>query len=109
MVVYDVLSAFGEPCVLMRSFAVPPGPVSGIAVLQGQLVEALGHGWDLARATGRTLGVRDRIVELVLGRSVPVLTAQPPGLNLFAPPHPVDGDAPVLERLAASLGRRPGP
>ena len=105
VVAYDMLAAFGEPGVLTTSFTVPTGSVPGVAALQLRIVEALGHGWDLARATGRTIQVRDRIVELTLDFSARELTGLLPFPGRFAPPQPVAVDAPVLDRLAALLGR----
>lgn len=101
---YDVLAAFGEPGVLTTSFAGPTGSVPGVVALHWQIVEALGHGWDLARATGRPIRVRDRIAALALDVGARELSRRPPGS--FAPPQPAGLDAPVLERLAALLGRR---
>ena len=105
---YDVLAAFGEPGVLTTSFTLPTGSVPGVAAVHLRIVEALGHGWDLARATGQTIQVRDRIAELALDFSAQLLTGLPPGPGPFAPPQAVAVDAPVLERLAALLGRRTG-
>lgn len=107
-----LLAAFGAEGVLQRTFTVPAGTMPGAAALGLRIVEALVHGWDVARATGRPLSFPDELVEQELAftrATLPRLPSPPPGQGPFAPPQPVADDAPALDRLAALLGRRVAP
>lgn len=101
-----LLAAFRAPGVLERTFAVPIGPVPGVVALHLRLVEALVHGWDLARATGRPVRFPDDLAEQELAFTRGRLTDLPPGRSPFAPPQPVAADAPAIDRLVALLGRQ---
>jgi uncharacterized protein (TIGR03086 family) len=77
--------------------------------LQLRIVEAVVHGWDLARAIGRRADFPEEIVQQALqftraqlGR----LGSTQGGRGPFAPPEAVADDAPTSDRLAALLGRR---
>jgi uncharacterized protein (TIGR03086 family) len=103
-----LLDACRAEGVLDRPVTVPAGTFPGIAALHLRIVEALVHGWDVARATGRPLDFPDRLVEqeLAFTRStLPRLPPRPAGQGPFAPAEPVPDDAPALDRLAALLGR----
>ncbi len=100
--------AFRAPGILDRSVDVPFGRVTGAMALHLRLTELLVHGWDLARATGRsTAGLPADLAEQELAFSRVQLGKLPPDRRPFAPPQPVDDDAPAIDRLAALLGRRP--
>ncbi|MFI5843189.1 TIGR03086 family metal-binding protein [Catenuloplanes sp. NPDC051500] len=70
--------------------------------------EALGHGWDLARATGQPWNPDPAACAHTL--TVLRATVQPEfrgdGLP-FGPEVPIGDDAPALDRLVAFTGRRP--
>jgi uncharacterized protein (TIGR03086 family) len=103
-----LVDAFRAEGALERLVTVPAGTFPGIAALHLRIVEALVHGWDLARATGRPLTVPDALVERELAftrDTLPRLPPRPAGQGPFAPAQPVDDDAPPLDRLAALLGR----
>ncbi len=72
------------------------------------LVEVLGHGWDLARATGADWAPDPATCEHALGvlRGVVLPEYRGPGLP-FAAEVPVRSDAPAEDRLLAFLGRDP--
>ena len=100
-----LVGAFRQPGVLDRVHAVPIGPVPGIAALHLRITEVLVHGWDLARATGQDPVFPEDLAEQELAFSRSKLGDIPPGRTPFAPPQPVPGDAPAIDRLAALLGR----
>ena len=80
--------------------------VPAAVALHLRLTELLVHGWDLAIATGQpTVGLPEDVAEQELAFSRHQLTQLPPGRMPFAPPQPVDQDAPAIDRLAALLGR----
>jgi uncharacterized protein (TIGR03086 family) len=103
-----LVDAFRADGVLERPVTVPAGTFPGIAALQLRIVEALVHGWDVARATGRPLEFPDPLVEDALGftrATLPRLPPRPEGQGPFGAARPAADDAPALDRLAALLGR----
>jgi uncharacterized protein (TIGR03086 family) len=103
-----LLAAFRAGGVLERTVTVPAGPVPGIAALYLRIVEALVHGWDVARATGRDIRFPEDLVEEALAFTrvkLADLGHRVEGQGPFGPPQPVADDAPAIDRLAALLGR----
>ncbi len=108
-----LISAFAEPGVLERSFALPllardrqfPGE---LAVLM-QLVDSVVHAWDLARALDLPLTVDDDITTEVLAlcEQIPNDESRREPGAAFGPAVPHADDAPALERIVALLGRSP--
>jgi uncharacterized protein (TIGR03086 family) len=86
---------------------VPVGTLPGRAVVHLRTVETLVHGWDLARATGRTVPFPDELAEHELTFSRDLLGRVPEGRQPFAPSVAVTDAAPAIDRLAALLGRSP--
>jgi uncharacterized protein (TIGR03086 family) len=110
-----LLAAFAEPDVFDKMVTVPAGTVPSAVALHLRLTELLVHGWDLATATGQpTAGLPEDLAEQELAFSRVQLKKMPPDRRPFAPPQPVQEDAPAIDRLAALLGRSrdgdaPGP
>lgn len=100
-----LVAAFRQPGALDQLVTLPMGTMPGSVALQRRLVEALTHGWDLARATGRPFDPPDDLVAPALEFSHRrVSDAQASGLP-FDPPRPAPPDAPPIDQLAALLGR----
>lgn len=104
---YEVLAAFGEPCVLTRSYRLPLGTVPGAVAVQLRTVEALVHGWDLAEATARSLAVREELAGRALAFATGMRARLPPGRTPFAPARPVSASDSAMGRLVSLLGRGP--
>lgn len=97
----------------------PPGPavtaptdpggrmVSGLVALHLQIVEALVHGWDLARATGQRVVWPDDLAEQSLAFMIGRLTVYREARAGYTPPKAVGAYAPAIDRLVACLGRDP--
>lgn len=100
-----LLTAFRQPGAMERIVRAPAGDVPGVVAVHLRVVEELVHGWDLARATGRTVRFPDEIVEPALGFTRSALADLPTDRSPFAPPQPVPEHARPLDRLAALLGR----
>lgn len=100
-----LLAAAAEPGVLERPVRVPIGTVPGMVAVHLRVVEALVHGWDLARATGQSFDVPAELAEAELAFSRERLGSIPPDRTPFGRPQPVADDAAPLDRLAALLGR----
>jgi len=103
----EVAAAFRELGAPERPVTIPFGTVPATVALHLRIAEALVHGWDLARATGRTVRFPDDVVEQELAFSREFVGRIPPGRQPFAPPRSAPDDAPPLDRLVALLGRDP--
>jgi uncharacterized protein (TIGR03086 family) len=101
----ELLAALGAPGVLDRTHTLPAGTLPGRAAVHLRTVEALVHGWDLARATSQPVPFPDELAHQELVFSRDLLGRLPEGRHPFAPSRPVADDAPAIDRLAALLGR----
>jgi uncharacterized protein (TIGR03086 family) len=100
-----MLAAFRADGALERPVTVPAGTLPGAVACELRVVEALVHGWDVARATGRVLEFPDDLVEQSIAFSRVQVGRIPADRTPFGPSQPVADDAPPLDRLAALLGR----
>lgn len=100
-----LLGALRQPGAVDGMYELPVGTVPGIVVVHVRAVEALAHGWDVARATGRRLRVPDEVVERELEFSEGAMVELPRENAPFDPAQPVAADAPPLDRLIGLLGR----
>jgi len=100
-----LLRVFAQAGVLERTYESPMGTTTGVERLSIRLYDLLAHGWDLARATGQATDFPDDATEhaLAFARKQMDGTGAP---GRFAPAQPVAADAPLMDRLAAHLGRR---
>jgi uncharacterized protein (TIGR03086 family) len=103
----EVATAFRGLDGLERPVTIPFGTVPAAVALHLRIAEALVHGWDLARATGRTVSFPDDVVEQEIAFSREFLPRVPPDRAPFGPSRPVPDDAAPLDRLVALLGRDP--
>jgi uncharacterized protein (TIGR03086 family) len=103
-----LLEAFATPGALERPLTIPFGTVPGSVALHLRLVEALVHGWDVARASDRALPHDQGLAEQELAWARPWLAKVPADRSPFAPPLPVPDHASPLDRLVACLGRDVG-
>lgn len=92
---------------LADAFPAPGGEVTGEGITQYEIVEVLGHGWDLATATGQPVTVAPGLAEaaLTIARGLGEETLRGPGM--MANPVSADPDAPAIDRFVAYLGRKP--
>jgi uncharacterized protein (TIGR03086 family) len=83
------------------------GSVSGAFLSRVCLLEALVHGWDIARGADMPYGADDAVIEAVwaFAHEHEGPLEQRRAAGFFGPEVPVDADAPVLTRLLAFLGR----
>jgi uncharacterized protein (TIGR03086 family) len=100
-----LLGAFRAPGAMKRPITIPFGTVPASVALHLRLVEALVHGWDVARATGQPEPHDQGLAEQELAWARPWLAKVPADRTPFAPPLPVADDASALDRLVACLGR----
>jgi uncharacterized protein (TIGR03086 family) len=103
----EVAAEFRAQGALDRPVTIPFGTVPAAVALHLRIAEVLVHGWDLARATGRTVAFPDDVIEQEIAFSREFLPRVPPDRKPFAPSRPVADDAAPLDRLVALLGRDP--
>lgn len=101
-------AAFARPGVLANVYAAPfagaPfGTAPGVELVRVRITEHLGHGWDLARATGQASDFPDDVVQRAIDAARRQLATRP---KAFAAPVEVPEDAPAIDRFAGFLGRR---
>jgi len=102
-------AAFAQPGALERVWSMPFADVPGAVAQNIHCLELTAHAWDLGKATGQLERLDPELGEVVLGLSRHIIS---PDIrneqgDPFAAEVPVDGDAPVYDRLAGFLGRRP--
>jgi uncharacterized protein (TIGR03086 family) len=99
--------AFAQPGVLENTYTAPFGTGPGIQLVRTRVIEQLGHGWDLARATGQPAAFPGDVAERALAAARAQLATRPSGGGWvpFAPEVAVPDGAPAIDRLAGFLGR----
>jgi uncharacterized protein (TIGR03086 family) len=100
-------AAFARPGVFAKTYVAPfSATATAVALVQTRVIENLGHGWDLAQATGQQASFPDDVAERALAAARQILVTRPEGAGApFAPEVPVPADAPAIDRLAGYLGR----
>jgi uncharacterized protein (TIGR03086 family) len=100
----EMLDAWGRPGALDREIGLPRGQRGRAEIaLWLHLAETLGHGWDLAMATGQGAGFDDDVVQARLDECRRRMPAERGDGSPFADGVELDGLP--IERLAAWLGR----
>ena len=100
----SLVAALDAPGVLDRAYRLPSGRVPGRALIEIRLIEHLGHGWDVAKATGQPAAFREDIAERGLAIARRQLRNRHEGA--FGAEVKVPEDAAAIDRLAGFLGRR---
>ena len=100
----ELLRAFAQAGVLERTYESPMGTTTGVERLSIRLYDLLTHGWDLARATDQATEIPDDATAHALGFARKQMdgTGAP---GRFGPAQQVAADAPLIDHLAAHLGR----
>jgi uncharacterized protein (TIGR03086 family) len=92
---------------LDENYDLPQGRLSGAELARYFLLEVLGHGWDLAVATGRPAdaGVALARAGLEAAHDIGEETLRSPGL--MGPAVPLEGETTEMDRFVAYIGRDP--
>ncbi|MBO0806593.1 MAG: TIGR03086 family protein [Nocardiopsaceae bacterium] len=103
----ELAAALGAPGALDEVYKAPWGRATpGSVLAQVRITEQLGHGWDLARATGQPVPFPADLAERTLATARMTLSSRPEGPGApFGPAVPVPDSAPAIDRLAGFLGR----
>jgi uncharacterized protein (TIGR03086 family) len=91
-----------------RPMTMTSSPLPGEFVVNMLLMEYIGHGWDLCRATGQASPYSDHEAGVALAASQAILQPQYRGTGMFEAEVSVPEDAAPMDRLVAFLGRDPG-
>jgi uncharacterized protein (TIGR03086 family) len=91
-----------------RAHATPFGEMPGAMVAGFTAVDVLVHGWDLARATGQTVGFDDALAGEILGFARQTISddTRAPRIGPEVP-APDGASASAIDRLVAFMGRTP--
>ena len=101
------LAAAASGDTLTRVHVTPLGEMPGPALAGFTTLDILVHGWDLATATGQPADLDGRLAAHALEFAGQTLATAEGRAGRIGPAVPVAADAPVTQRLAAFLGRRP--
>jgi uncharacterized protein (TIGR03086 family) len=102
----SLVTALDTPGVLDRTYRLPVGQVPGLGLIEIRFIEHLGHGWDLARATGQPAPFPDDLAESGLAVARGQIENRPAGEpGPYGAEVEVSPDAPAIDRLAGFLGR----
>jgi uncharacterized protein (TIGR03086 family) len=104
----EALEAFGAPGALDASISFVERPVGGSTVLRLCALDTFVHGWDLARALGRSTDLDPGLADELRERAAPRLPDAFRGTDpdaLYRPAADAPAGATAADRLAADLGR----
>jgi uncharacterized protein (TIGR03086 family) len=90
---------------LTRTFDLPQGRLLGADLCHFFLLEVLGHGWDLAVATGQPADAGEVLAEAGLGAAAAIGDDILRSPGLMGPAVPVAADSPPMDRFLAAIGR----
>jgi uncharacterized protein (TIGR03086 family) len=100
--------AWQEPGVLDRELQAAWGPTPGDRICRLNLADTVVHGWDVARATGRSTDDFDpELADAALAFMHEMMKPEFRGGPGFGPEVDVHAGAPVYDRLVAFAGRAP--
>jgi uncharacterized protein (TIGR03086 family) len=99
-------AAWGDPGAYEGTTEFGPGEMPAGFAATVTLEELALHGWDLARATGRTFAISEEAGQATLG-AVEQIAEQARIRGSYGPPVPVPADAPAFHRALGASGRNP--
>lgn len=98
-------AAWGADGTLSKVHTTPFGELPGAAVINFPTIDAMGHAWDLANATGTTIEIPDAAIPGFAAVIENACTDGSRSMGLFREPADVPDDATATERLMAATGR----
>ncbi len=104
-----VQQAWSDESLLAKTAKLPFAELPGEVALGIHFMEALVHGWDLAKATGQDTTLPDDLAEQARERITPLASGFPRGVEGAPFGHEVQcaEGATATERLVSFLGRNP--
>jgi uncharacterized protein (TIGR03086 family) len=101
------VAAWSDPAAYEGTTEFGPGEMPASFAASITLTELALHGWDLARATGRSFELGEDTARTAFG-VVEQLAEQARVNGSYAPPVPVPSDAPAFQQALGASGRNPG-
>lgn len=102
------IDAWNAEGALERTTKIIVGEMPATIALRVALMEAVVHGWDLAKATDQPHGIEPMIAMAMLDGLRKTITPEQRGPGKFFEEEvAVPADAPIEEQLVAFLGRKP--
>lgn len=98
--------AWSQPGVTDKTFQIGDG-MPGKLAQRIALIEAVLHGWDIAKATNQSYSIPDQLAEPMLSGLKQAVGDDRPSGGAFGPPVPVPADASLADQLVAYTGRTP--
>ncbi len=98
-------AAFGAPGVLDGAVSMPWGDMPARFALNLIMADHVAHAWDLARATGLEIEIRDDAAETALATMRVAVSPELRSAGFYGPEQAAPEDASTLDRLAAFTGR----
>ncbi|MFE5568721.1 TIGR03086 family metal-binding protein [Amycolatopsis japonica] len=102
-----LVDVFGTPEAWQGTTALGTAEMPSSFVGDMVLGEFVFHGWDLAKATGRSLDVAPEVAEAVLA-SAAAMGEQARAMKVYGEEVPVAKGATTFERALGATGRNPG-
>jgi uncharacterized protein (TIGR03086 family) len=99
-------AAFAADDALTGSVAIGRGRVPAAEYLKEMILDLIVHAWDLGTAIGYQQPLPADAVAAIYPLAQAIVDRTPRGM--FDPPAEAAADAPVIDRLVALTGRRPG-
>lgn len=96
---------FAAPGGISRSYALSVGEMPGALFLDLRCLDLLVHAWDLGDAIGRPVDVADDVARAALATARRAVTDDLRRPGLFAAARPCAATRPLLDQIAAHLGR----
>lgn len=90
-----------------RTMTMTANPLPGEFVLKMLLMEYVGHGWDLAKATGAPVPFTEHEAEVALAAAMGIIEPKYRGTGMFEAGVPVAPEKPAMDRFVGFLGRNP--
>jgi uncharacterized protein (TIGR03086 family) len=104
----NALQAWRAPGAFDKTLTLPAGEVPASTAIGMIFVDQLIHTWDLSKALGRGDPLPDDLASVALENARQRITPDRRGPGKpYAAEVPTTADAPVQDRLAAFLGRKP--
>lgn len=100
-------AALAAPGALDGEVALSRGPTPAREYIAEMIFDHTIHSWDLGSAIGYDPPLPDQLVSAVYAIVEPLGDLSTRFTGMFAPPVPMPGDAPLIDKLVALTGRDP--
>lgn len=100
-----LIEALDDQSVIMNKWEMPWATMPGMIAVGVGIIEAVQHGWDLAKATGQTTAFDSELIEISMRTAKMMPEEQARNPRVFGPEQSAPDNASSSDQLAAFLGR----